>query len=406
MHVGVNHAGVEVGFGLRNDRVNHGCARVDETFVLRIVGDVCWRHAFVGFDGQTLRQVMDCCTVSIDMSTDPSHHLYDALNVKLQCGRVLPRMTLAYKTFGTLAADRSNVILYPTSYSAQHTDTQFMVGEGAALDSSRYFVVILNLFGNGLSSSPSNTPSELPGTPYPDVTVFDAVQVQRQMLAEVFGIDRIALVYGWSMGAMQAYHWAAMYPEAVERIAVVCGSARCAPHNRVFIEGAAHALKADPAYQDGAFSAPPVRGYKAMGRVYAGWALSQTFYRQELWRTFGATSIEDYLVRFWDSNFARRNAADLLAQFWSWQHGDISANALYGGNLPQALAAIRARVLLMPGDHDLYFQVDDNRLEMAHLRHAELAPIPSVWGHRAGNPTHQPEDRAFIERHVRALLAS
>lgn len=340
------------------------------------------------------------------MNISPEYEVYEALNVELQCGRTLPCMKLAYKTFGTLAEDKSNVILYPTSYSAQHTDTQFMVGDGSALDPSRYFIVVLNLFGNGLSSSPSNTPAEHPGAPYPDVTVHDAVRVQHRMLAEVFGIDRIALVYGWSMGAMQAYHWAAMYPQAVERIAVVCGSARCAPHNRVFIEGAAHALKADPAYRDGVFTEPPARGLKAMGRVYAGWALSQTFYRQELWRTFGATSIEDYLARFWDRNFARRDAADLLAQFWTWQHGDISDNDLYGGDLPKALAAIRARTLLMPGDHDLYFQVDDNRLEIAHLSNAELVPIPSVWGHRAGNPTHQPDDRAFIETHVKALLAS
>ena len=340
------------------------------------------------------------------MGMPQGHEVFDAVDVRLQCGRVMPRMTLAYKTFGTLAPDKSNVILYPTSYSAQHADIEFMVGDGAALDSSRYFIVILNLFGNGLSSSPSNTPSELPGQPYPDVTVFDAVSVQRQMLAEVFGIDRIALVYGWSMGAMQAYHWAAMHPDAVDRIAVVCGAARCAPHNRVFIEGAAHALKADPSWRDGVFAEPPWRGFKAMGRVYAGWALSQTFYREEMWRTLGATSIDDYLERFWDRNFARRDAADLLAQFWTWQHGDISANDLYGGDLPKALAAIRARTLLMPGDHDLYFQVDDNRLEMPHLRHAVLAPIPSIWGHRAGNPMHQPEDRAFIERHVRALLAA
>lgn len=336
------------------------------------------------------------------------YDVYEASDVTLQCGRVMPRMSLAYKTFGRLADDKSNVVLYPTSYSAQHADIQFMVGDGAALDPGRYFIVILNLFGNGLSSSPSNTTADGFGgaDAYPDVTLHDAVQVQRRMLAEVFGIDRIALVYGWSMGAMQAYHWAAMYPQAVERIAVVCGAARCAPHNRVFIEGAAHALKADPAYRDGIFSAPPTRGFKAMGRVYAGWALSQTFYRQELWRTFDADTLEDYLVRFWDSNFARRDAADLLAQFWTWQHGDISANPTYDGDLVRALGAIEARTLLMPGDHDLYFQVDDNRLEMPHLKRAELAPIPSVWGHRAGNPTHQPRDRAFIERHVKALLTA
>ena len=150
---------------------------------------------------------------------DRDYEIYEAGNVVLQSGRTFRNMKLAYKTFGSLNADRSNVILYPTSYSAQHYDTEFMVGEDAALDPSRYFVVIPNLFGNGLSSSPSNTPWPDVGTRYPDVTFFDAVQVQRRMLADLWGIERIALVYGWSMGAMQAYHWGALFPKAVERTA-------------------------------------------------------------------------------------------------------------------------------------------------------------------------------------------
>jgi homoserine O-acetyltransferase/O-succinyltransferase len=339
-------------------------------------------------------------------SAPMDYQIHEAGNVVLQSGRTFRNMRLAYKVFGTLNADKSNVIVYPTSYSAQHHDTQFMVSENGALDPSKYFIIILNLFGNGLSSSPSNTPWPDVGTRYPDVTFFDAVNVQRRMLAQLWGIDKVALVYGWSMGAMQAYHWAALFPDVVERIAVVCGAARCAAHNKVFIEGAKSALMADAAYRDGMFLERPVRGLRAMGRVYAGWALSQTFYREELWRTLGASSLEDYLITAWETNFARRDPADLLAQFWTWQHGDISSNSLYQGDLPKALASIRARTLLMPGDHDLYFQVDDNRMEMQHLKNAELRPIPSVWGHRAGNPVNQPLDRAFIESHVKTLLAN
>jgi homoserine O-acetyltransferase len=333
------------------------------------------------------------------------YSIYSAGNVVLQSGRTFRNMSVAYKTFGTLNAERSNVIVYPTSFSAQHADIEFMVAEGGALDPTKYFVVIPNLFGNGLSSSPSNTPWPDVGTRYPDVTMFDAVHVQRRMFRELWGIEKVALVYGWSMGGMQAYHWGALFPEAVERIAVVCGAARCSPHNRVFIQGAISALTADPAYHDGAFTEPPVRGFRALGRVYAGWALSQTFYREELWRSLGASSLEDYLVAFWEANFARRHAADLIAQFNTWQIADISANPLYGSDLPKALSRITARTLLMPGDHDLYFQVADSEIEMKHLRHAKLVPIPSVWGHRAGNPVTQPEDRHFIERHVKMLLA-
>ena len=338
--------------------------------------------------------------------SERDYQTFEAGDVVLQSGRTFPGMRIAYKTFGTLNAQRSNVIVYPTSFSAQHYDTQWLVREGGALDPSRYFIVIPNLFGNGLSSSPSNTGWPLTGDRYPQVTYEDAVRVQQRLLAETFGIDKVALVYGWSMGGMQAYHWASVFPDLVERIAVVCGSARCAAHNSVFIDAVRAALTADPAYRDGVFTEPPVRGARAMGRLYASFALSQDFYRDELWRGLGYSSLEDFLVRNWEVNFARRDPSDLLAQLWTWQHGDISANERFHGDLPAALAAIRAKVLLMPGDHDLYFRVEDNRRELAHLRNAELKPIPSVWGHRAGNPAQNPQDAAFIERAVRELLAS
>lgn len=339
------------------------------------------------------------------MTPASDYQIFDAGDVVLQSGRTFPAMKIAYKTFGTLNADRSNAILYPTSYSAQHYDTQWLVRPGGILDPDKYFIIIPNLFGNGLSSSPSNTPWPLTGDRYPNVTYADAVRVQQRLLGERLGVEKLRLVYGWSMGAMQAYHWASMFPERVERIAVVCGSARCAPHNGVFLDSVHAALTADPAYRDGVFTAKPVRGFRAMARIYAGWALSQEFYRDEAWRTIGFSSLEDFLVRSWEANFSRRDPSDLLAQLWTWKHGDISAGERYRGDLAAALADIRARVLLMPGDHDLYFRVEDNRRELTHLRHAVLKPIPSIWGHRAGNPSQCPADEQFIAAAVRELLA-
>ena len=333
-------------------------------------------------------------------------HRFDAGDVVLQSGRTFPGMHIAYSTYGTLNADRSNVIVYPTSYNAQHTDTEWLVREGGILDTSQWFVVIPNLFGNGLSSSPSNTAWPLIGDRHPDVTYHDAVRVQQRLLAEVFGIETVQLAYGWSMGAMQAYHWASEFGDRVKRITVVCGAARCAPHNRVFLDAVRTALTADPAWHDGVVRERPVRGIRAMGRLYASMALSQDFYRDELWRGIGFSSLEDFLVRHWEATYARRDPADLLAQLWTWQHGDISDTPRFGGDLPAALRAISARVLLMPGEQDLYFRVEDNRRELAHLRRGELKPMASAWGHRAGNPTQSPADAALLRTAVHALLDS
>ena len=337
------------------------------------------------------------------MTTSDDYQSFEAGDVALQSGGVFPSVRLAYKTYGRLNAAKDNVIVYPTSFSAQHFDTEWLIQPGGILDPDRYFIVIPNLFGNGLSSSPSNSNI----TPFPDVSYHDAVAVQRRLLVEQFGISGIALVYGWSMGGMQAYHWAACHSDMVERAAVVCGSAKCSPYNHVFLEGVKAALTTDPAFRDGRFVAKPTAGLRAMGRVYAGWAMSHAFYRDEVWREAGFNSLEDYLVRAWDSAFSRRDANDLLAQIGIWQRGDISACAAFGGDMDRAMAAIKARILLMPGQTDRYFDPRDNADDIGRLvnaKSAELHPIPSIHGHRAGNPVNNPVDRAFIHAKISALL--
>ena len=272
----------------------------------------------------------------------PDYQIFEAGDVVLQSGLTYRNARLAYKTYGTLDAAKSNVIVHPTSYGAQHYDLEWAIAAGKALDPAKYFIVIPNMFGNGLSSSPSNTPPPFDRARYPHFTLTDNVRVQQRLLEEVFGIERVALVYGFSMGAQQAFHWGALFTDRIRRIAAICGSAKTSPHNFVFLEGVKAALTADPAWQDGWFSTQPTRGFQAMGRVYAGWGLSQAFYREEEWRKLGFSSLEDFLVGSWEAGFRRRDANDLLAMLWSWQHADISANEIYGGDLGKSLGAIAA----------------------------------------------------------------
>ena len=321
-------------------------------------------------------------------------------DLPLQSGGVLPGAVLSWKTHGTLAPARDNVVLYPTSYGARHPDLEWLIGPEGILDPGRWFVVQVDMFTNGLSSSPSNTP-DWPGL----VTAWDNVHAQRRLLQELWGIERLHAVYGWSMGAQQAYHWAALFPGDVSRVVVNCGSARTAVHNQVFLRGLMAVLEAAPEHLgQGRFAAPPAAALRAFGRIYAGWAMTQDWYRAGLHLAGGAPDLETYLRTDWEARYAQRDAADLYWQLHTWDAGDISRDPRYGGDLSRALAAIEARVLLMPGDSDLYFRVADNAAELRHLRHAELRPIPSLWGHRAGNPMANPEDAAFIRGEVRRWL--
>jgi homoserine O-acetyltransferase len=174
----------------------------------------------------------------------------------------------------------------------------------------------------------------------------------------------------------------------------------------VFLEGIRATLTADATWRDGRFVERPVRALRAFARVYAGWAMSQAFYRQELWKSAGFSSLEDYLVRAWEGNFLRRNGEDLLSMIDTWYHSDISDNALYHGDLAAALAGIRARAIIMPSPTDLYFTLADSEAETRLMPNAELAPISSIWGHRAGNPVQSPQDEATLRTAVQTLLAS
>lgn len=334
------------------------------------------------------------------------YELFDLGTVTLQRGMTLPKAHLAYKTYGSLAADKRNVILYPTSYAAHHTDIDWLIGPDRVLDSSRYFIVIPNQLGNGLSSSPSNLPEpHALGRP-PVFTHWDNVHAQRRLLQEKFGVTRLALAYGWSMGGQQALHWGAIFPDQVQRICAVCTSARTSPHNKVFLEGIRAILTADAAWQGGRFVERPVRAIRAFARVYAGWAMSQAFYREKLWQDAGFSSLEDYLVRAWEGNYLRRHAEDLLSMIETWYQSDISDNAIYGGDLGKALGSIKARAIIMPSMTDLYFTPEDSEAETRQMPNAEFRPITSIWGHRAGNPVQNPEDETALRAAVRSLLAA
>lgn len=340
------------------------------------------------------------------MSVD--YKLYDLGDFRLQRGATLRGAKLAYKTFGTLSPAKDNAIVYPTWYSGQHPDNEWLIGKGMALDPDKYFIIIPNMLGNGLSSSPSNTPEPYNASRFPQITAYDNVRAQHQLVTEHFGITSLPLVTGWSMGALQTFHWGAMYPDMVERIAPFCGSAKCSRHNFVFLEGVKAALTADSAFNNGWYGdKKPEKGLRAMARVYAGWGFSQAFYRQELdLKALGYSSLEDFLVAFWEGFFLPKDANNLLTMLWTWQNGDISDNELYNGDFRKALGAIKAKAFVMPSRTDLYFPPEDSEFEVAHMPNATLIVYESVWGHFAGGPGTSPVDVKFLDEKLKELLNS
>src|SRR5262249_28588012 len=153
---------------------------------------------------------------------------------------------------------------------------------------------------------------------FPNITMYDNVFAQHRLVTEEFGIERLALVTGWSMGAGQTYQWAVAYPDMVPGIAPFCGSSVPHEHNKGFLDSVKAALTADDAWRGGWYDTPPVKGLRAMARVYAGWGFSQAFYWQKLYRQLGFSSLEDFAVGFWEGFFLDdRDANNLLTMLWT-----------------------------------------------------------------------------------------
>jgi homoserine O-acetyltransferase/O-succinyltransferase len=333
--------------------------------------------------------------------SEESYQTFQAGDVVLESGATLADARLAYQSFGALNANRDNAIIMPTHFGGTHANSRYLTGAGRALDPDRYFVVIANLFGNGMSSSPSHGL----GPDFPRVTIADNVRLQHRLLVEQYNVKSLSLAVGFSMGAVTAYHWAAMFPDFVERAAPICGSAKISRHNFVFLEGMRGILTSDPAWQGGRYREQPRTGLRAMARAWAAWPPSSHFYRHAYYERLGYTSLDDFLDRYWEATYCGMDANNLLAQISTWESADISNDAPYGGDFSRALGAIKARTFVMPSLTDAYFPPQDSEIEMRGLPNAEYRPIDSEWGHWAGSGRN-PEDTAFLDRQVKELLAS
>lgn len=332
------------------------------------------------------------------------YHTFELGDVLLQSGQTLRAARLAYQTYGTLNDVKSNAIVYPTWYSGRHWENEWLIGPRRGLDPDKYFIIVPNMIGNGLSSSPSNTPAPYNKARFPNVTMHDNVFCQHKLVTELFGIDTLELVLGWSMVAGQTYQWAVSYPDMVKRILPFCGSSKTSPHNRVFLEGVKAAITADAAWRGGWYGEQPEQGLRAASRVYAGWGFSQAFYWEEAWRQMAYSSLEDFLIAFWEGFFLDdRDANDLLAMLWTWQHADVGHTPGFGGDTVKALQAIRARALVLPGQKDLYFPPEDEEWAVQYVPQGTLRVIPSIWGHFAGGGIN-PVDTDFIDAAVKEIL--
>lgn len=336
---------------------------------------------------------------------EPVEHAYVIHNFKTESGVVLPEAKIVYGTYGKLDAAGDNAILLPSHYMAEMHGYGWLIGPGKALDPEKEFLITSELFGNGRSSSPSNTPEPLHGPRFPVMTIRDNVGAVHQLLTVGLEVKHLQAVIGFSMGAQQAFQWAVSYPDYMDRIVATSGTAKTYGHGIVRNEGEIGAITTDAAFKNGDYTDEPEKGIEEFALMWTGWLYSQEWWRKELWKTDAkpGTTLEQTIEEYKTHFIPHADANNLILQLRTWEKHDVGTTPGFGGDTEKALGSIKAQVLYMPSATDLYFPVGDAKYEAQLIPHCTLLPIPSLWGHPAGAGA-GPGDGKFLNEKIAAFL--
>lgn len=338
---------------------------------------------------------------SAQEQSHPPHRAFELGNLPLESGEVLRDARILYVTLGELKDDGSNAVLLPSYFLGNHHGYDFLIGPDRALDPAEFFVIVAEMFGSGGSSSPSNASPPQSQGDFPRVSIRDNVRAMYRLVTEGLGVQHLAAVMGHSMGAQQAFQWGVSYPDFVDLIVPIAGTARTHPHGVARLASALTLISDDQSIVAG-HDTLSTAGKKAWVYHWMAWIYSPEWWREGLFRSDATPSVEAFLerqVRYGPTARPR----DYLVQAWAWSGHDIGATPGHGGDLEAALRSIRARVLYMPSETDMYFPLADAEYERGFIPDVEFVPIPSIWGHTAGGGA-TAADRALLNEQIRRAL--
>ncbi|HXR43938.1 MAG TPA: homoserine O-acetyltransferase [Pseudolysinimonas sp.] len=350
---------------------------------------------------------------------DPGHRQFVAIgDVPLERGEPLPDVTIAYETWGELAADGSNAVLVLHALTGDshligpagtgHPTAGWwsgLVGEGRVLDPADWFIVAPNMLGGcqGSTGPASLAPDGVEwGSRFPYLTIRDQVEAQRRF-ADAIGIDRWALVVGGSMGGMQALEWAIGHPDRLERVAVLAAPPISSADQIALNSVQSEAIRMDALFAGGDY-------YEAHEGPHRGLALAR---RMALLNYRSPTELNDRFERSWQSGLSPMGGGGVFAvESYLGFHGNkftrrFDANSYLvlvdamnshdigrdRGGVAAALSRATAKALVLGIDSDRLFPVPGQQIIARHLSGNIDGDVPVVISSPFGHDAFLIEDR-------------
>lgn len=299
---------------------------------------------------------------------DQHQQFADIGNLVLENGQQIKNCRVGYRTFGKLTADRSNAVVFPTAWGDYSGRLQYLV-PGRYVDTTKYFLILVDALGNGVSSSPSNSSAQ-PKTQFPTFNIGDMVKSQYQFLVEKMNIRHVVAVGGFSMGGMQAFQWSVSYPDFMDKILTIEGTPTVTAHDLLWTNIYLSLITNDKLYQGGNYASNPVLP-NASRFVQMIMATPEIINKTVKADSFGV----------WLDQVDRQSTLDYNDLVWqlkaSMSH-DIRVKG--GGTLEDAARKTKAKFLIITNKQDHTVNPQPS-IHFAGLLNAKLVVLDSEMGH-------------------------
>ncbi|HET7214563.1 MAG TPA: alpha/beta fold hydrolase [Terriglobia bacterium] len=298
-------------------------------------------------------------------------------NFQLENGQVIQGLRIGYRTIGKLNSQKSNIVVFPTWFTGTTRQLVDLVGPGKLVDSSKYYVILMDALGDGITSSPSNSKAQ-PRMKFPEFNIRDMVKSEHELLTRRLGIHHVHAVIGISMGGMQTFQWMVSYPDFMDEAIPIVGSPQMTSYDLLLWTAELHAIENSGDWDHGNYTSPPTGAMDTAADIHSMNVTTPDYrVRQTSHAGFGR-----FLAETQASTLKLFDANDWVRQLQAMMADDVSKP--FGGSMEKAAAAVHARVLVVPSIQD-HMVNPHPALNFAKLIHARVFKLTSDCGHLATN---------------------
>jgi homoserine O-acetyltransferase/O-succinyltransferase len=311
----------------------------------------------------------------------PEHQVASLGSFRFENGETIDDLKVSYVTYGKLNAARDNAVLSLQHFTGDHHDNEFLIGPGKALDPEKYFIIATDFLANAtlrqdLTTGPTNSGFKMH---FPRITARDWVNADYKLVKEYLGIDHMVAAIGGSIGGINALQIAVSHPDFASAVIPMAASPQTNPQARMVLRHVRDVIALDPGWYSGMYDINPTTGLKVALMELVPWFRSPQWYMDVLTTS---NKLRDHEA-LWQSLWSGQDARDVYYQLDGWSEFNVGDTPGFNGDPKAALAAIKAKVLLIGVKEDQLFRREELQFAKNAIRDARHLEVSSLAGHLA-----------------------